>query len=1015
MKGVNVMKTYWILIVLFSRVIIGAACPSVCTCDGVLYEVRCVGRSLSAVPNDIPTETKSLILQYNSIVFTLTSSNTTFQTSLELQVLDLSWNKIEAMPLGLFSPLVNLIELHLENNDISAIDWRLFSTMKNLKRLYLNWNQISQIHFGVNMETPTQSIGLHLDILYLNNNKLGTLANDTFSAVSSIDSLYLQNNVINSIDETAFNGTVVRYLNLGANKLTPEHLNLGKVSGLEELVVYGNMLTLETSDYLSGLTSLRVLSMSHNHVTTISKNSFKDLVNLKELYLEGNNVIIDSLLDEISNITDLTALGLTSDTLVDFPYWLCDLYQNLSVVHITHSNITSITRELSTKCPKLQTINLKLNQISYIEPMAFSNISFRYLHLQMNQIQSIPENTFNTGADLPGFDMEIFLDLNPLVCDCNLAHILALPNVYKVTGKCAEPQDMFGIKLSSASQSQFICHTTTVTEPETTTLEDTTTEMVTSKEDTTVIFTSELVTQTAVNITAELKMETTSPIMHVTSQEDITTIYSTVPFTSKKERDTTEMVTTFHTVGEKGVTTEQSTVYVSTEEDPQATTESFTTNEPSTTQSLITTQSDLLTSSSRDLHTENTARIATGTGKSTISLETESKSLLSFTFDPTYMITDDTSEEIDYSNTPSAYNVTNGVTDTVMLDFSNPSKSISIPPKSTDISSTSSSISSSQSSLLFTDAPNVTSNMQTFEERSSVDPDQNGSTATSSAITRSQATQRTVHITTDQDGSTATSGVITEIQITTTPSAKRISTDHDGSIATSDVTPERQITTTQPAKHISTDHDGSIATSDVTPERQITTTQPAKHISTDHDGNIATSDVTTERQITTMQPTMHMTTERLLENTEALTTMDSVSEDKNTSEQSTIYVSTKDDKHVTTKNETLDSFTPTQDENIASDLDQSTARQTHSVTTADEEMTTSSTPNLSTEGSAGIKNDTTTRFTLQSETDSKSFDPTNALTNHFSPEIVENNTPLICNANNNHFSVHVDPNRTRLF
>jgi len=107
-------------------------------------------------------------------------------------------------------------------------------------------------------------------------------------------------------------------------------------SKLERLDLTGNKITEITKDTFSGLTELKVLSLSYNAIKSIDPDAFKDNTKLSNLDLKGN---------KITEITTDTFSGLTE----------------LQYLNLSYNPINSIDPDAFTKNPKLNTIDFTGN------------------------------------------------------------------------------------------------------------------------------------------------------------------------------------------------------------------------------------------------------------------------------------------------------------------------------------------------------------------------------------------------------------------------------------------------------------------------------------------------------------------------------------------------------------------------------------------------------------------------------------------------------------------------------
>lgn len=188
-------------------------CPDKCQCS--LGTVKCQNQDLEAIPDSIPTDTKSLFITGNSI---FQISEASFPTRLEnLTDLYLSGNNMEQVDAGAFKNLPKLAQLDLSNNRIQNFNESAFPD--NSKLTFLNLGR--SFHHHSLTETVLDFFHhanlLHLTTLDLSNNDLLILPDGIFTGLTSLDTLNLRNNSLITVQ----NGTLppLRDLDLRDNEL----------------------------------------------------------------------------------------------------------------------------------------------------------------------------------------------------------------------------------------------------------------------------------------------------------------------------------------------------------------------------------------------------------------------------------------------------------------------------------------------------------------------------------------------------------------------------------------------------------------------------------------------------------------------------------------------------------------------------------------------------------------------------------------------------------------------------
>ncbi|XP_034942189.1 peroxidasin [Chelonus insularis] len=143
-------------------------CPQKCWC--YYTSVRCMFQGLTKIPK-IP-------------------ANTT--------ILDLRFNEIDDLPVGVFHGLKHLDTILLNDNKIKHLKKHTFSGLRNLKILNLHNNHITLIAPGTFAHLP------NLRQLHLHSNKLTEILAGTFNDLPKLERLFLQNNQIRRLPANAF-------------------------------------------------------------------------------------------------------------------------------------------------------------------------------------------------------------------------------------------------------------------------------------------------------------------------------------------------------------------------------------------------------------------------------------------------------------------------------------------------------------------------------------------------------------------------------------------------------------------------------------------------------------------------------------------------------------------------------------------------------------------------------------------------------------------------------------------
>lgn len=375
-------------------------CPLQCVCQirpwytprSVYREaatVDCNDLFITAVPEDLPAGTQTLLLQSNNIA-RLEQSELDYLRN--LTELDLSQNSFSNVwDFGLKS-MPQLLSLHLEENRLTELPDSSFPGLGSLQELYLNHNQLRRI-------APCAFAGLgSLLRLHLNSNLLQMVDSRWFQMLPSLEILMIGGNRVDAILD----------------------MNFRPLSNLRSLVLAGMNLR-EISDYaLEGLRSLESLSFYDNKLVTVPKRALQRVPSLKFLDL-NKNPLQRVRQSDFTNMLHLKELGLNN------------MEELVSIDKFALINLPELTKLDVTNNPKL----------SFIHPNAFHHLpQMETLMLNNNALSALHKQTVESLPNL----QEISIHSNPIRCDCVIRWVnsteMRIRFIEPQSTLCAEPPDL---------------------------------------------------------------------------------------------------------------------------------------------------------------------------------------------------------------------------------------------------------------------------------------------------------------------------------------------------------------------------------------------------------------------------------------------------------------------------------------------------------------------------------------------------------------------------------------------
>ncbi|XP_018651488.1 axon guidance protein [Schistosoma mansoni] len=348
--------------------------------------VDCSSLELTEIPDNLPINTKELILRNNLI------KSITIESGL--------------------SKLKSLETLILSNNSLTYLEEKTFNGLKNIEILLLQHNQIKCLNNRTFHQTPV------LKILMLNNNKLRCIAKGIFTELN-LESLSLSANPFKCDCHLSW---LPDWLRNNANQInegpsppiciSPEDLAGTPVASLSR---YHFICKNSVSNCLSTNENLHLnekLNTNENGIVQSVQNVYCDTTGTSCC-----EEIADRNLTEIPvNISpETTQLYLERNQITKIDSNRIAHLKKLQTLVLSYNKLRELPPRVFEKLSNLKTIVLSYNNLQCIHPEAFHGLSnLRVLILQGNNISSIPQGTFNDLGQLNN----LALGQNPLHCDC---------------------------------------------------------------------------------------------------------------------------------------------------------------------------------------------------------------------------------------------------------------------------------------------------------------------------------------------------------------------------------------------------------------------------------------------------------------------------------------------------------------------------------------------------------------------------------------------------------------------
>ena len=298
--------------------------------------------------------------------------------------LDLSKNRIQFCDLLSFGGHSRLTTLIVDENGIIGDDSRGLIIDRAdyfplLEHLYLRKNLIRELRISLRRNFPI------LSHLYLSDNRLVAESFDYLDLPMSLTHLHLERNMIRRLESRTVRN--LHFLFLDGNQ----------ISSICAINCVGSFLNLR------GAVNLKFLSLAHNEISHIDRDSFAEACNLRSLSLSHNrlNTIASS---EFYWLRELRDLSLSHNHLRVVP----NLGYSTILMSLTldHNEIERIDAGAFRDLRHLRWLTLNGNRISVVETGAFSGLTMlEELDLSDNELSHLAWSWIDSNSCLRLLDL----------------------------------------------------------------------------------------------------------------------------------------------------------------------------------------------------------------------------------------------------------------------------------------------------------------------------------------------------------------------------------------------------------------------------------------------------------------------------------------------------------------------------------------------------------------------------------------------------------------------------------
>nr|ANG08900.1 toll family protein LongTollB [Parasteatoda tepidariorum] len=331
----------------------------------------------------------------------------------ELQMLDLSHNRLKYLTDEVLSSLRRLRNISFSDNHISQMSPYALIGLQRLQFIDLSNNKLSEFHpHFFHHSTELREI-------LLRNNSIAGFPSALFRSLSQLSHLDVSHNIIFDLHfllDSFKNPNKLNVLNLSYNRVRRiEGTPFQTLVNLHVLNLKDNYIEYIAEKALSHLISLTDLDLTNNKLRLIEAETFYGLLNLKQLLLTNNHMeLIHS--DAFTNLTHLHSLSLKNNSLTSFPIAINKM-EFLHDLDLSMNSLSNVTNDTLENLKTLHTLNMKNNFIGNLSRGTLRDqYSLRVLDLSKNRIQSLEHGIFDDAIELEHIELNdnLLTDINGL-------------------------------------------------------------------------------------------------------------------------------------------------------------------------------------------------------------------------------------------------------------------------------------------------------------------------------------------------------------------------------------------------------------------------------------------------------------------------------------------------------------------------------------------------------------------------------------------------------------------------
>ncbi|KAF9959416.1 cysteinyl-tRNA synthetase [Mortierella alpina] len=281
---------------------------------------------------------------------------------------------LPTVPIFLYLKAKEIVRLNISHNQRMDLPLDFVQNCSILRELIMAYNDLDRVPSNVRFIT-------YLQVLDLRGNRIRDLTKARLEDARELVTLYLQSNRLESIPESFQAFEYLRVLNLSSNNFSKLPPVLLRIATLEELDMSFNEIA-DVPEDIGRLSRLRTLLLFGNRIGPFLPKSMSDLVRLRKLDIRQNGILN---LDAVNDLPSLEELLVDYNTNVV----LNNSFKALTSISLLKCNMTDMS--LRGAGSTLSYLDASSNRLSNLAPALFEHLlSIETLKLDNNSISSIP-------------------------------------------------------------------------------------------------------------------------------------------------------------------------------------------------------------------------------------------------------------------------------------------------------------------------------------------------------------------------------------------------------------------------------------------------------------------------------------------------------------------------------------------------------------------------------------------------------------------------------------------------